>query len=94
MVQKYQSPVRVYKYPFEMVMAAYERWFPTCPMMPLFLGSEVLSDVTSDNGATRVVERRCQLGLDTPRLLKKGLHDRSRGVSQRIPPAERHHNLL
>ncbi|KAK6301075.1 hypothetical protein J4Q44_G00291730 [Coregonus suidteri] len=71
MVQKYQSPVRVYKYPFEMVMAAYERRFPTCPMIPVFLGSEVLSDVTSDDGATRVVERSCQLSVDAPRLLKK-----------------------
>ncbi|CAB1344155.1 unnamed protein product [Coregonus sp. 'balchen'] len=68
MVQKYQSPVRVYKYPFEMVMA---RRFPTCPMIPVFLGSEVLSDVTSDDGATRVVERSCQLSVDAPRLLKK-----------------------
>ena len=30
MVQKYQSPVRVYKYPFELVMRAYEMRFPTC----------------------------------------------------------------
>ncbi|XP_071246282.1 SEC14-like protein 1 [Salvelinus alpinus] len=77
MVQKYQSPVRVYKYPFEMVMAAYERRFPTCPMIPLFLGSEVLSDVTSDDGATRVVERRCQVRVDAPQFLKMvvGLDD-------------------
>ena len=34
MVQTYQSPVRVYKYPFELVMAAYERRFPTCKMIP------------------------------------------------------------
>jgi hypothetical protein len=34
MVQTYQSPVRVYKYPFELVMAAYEKRFPTCEMIP------------------------------------------------------------
>jgi hypothetical protein len=27
MVQKYQSPVRVYKYPFELVMAVSDPWF-------------------------------------------------------------------
>ncbi|XP_056359659.1 SEC14-like protein 5 [Oenanthe melanoleuca] len=40
MVQKYQSPVRVYKYPFELVMAAYEKRFPTCPEIPVFLGRD------------------------------------------------------
>lgn len=27
MVQKYQSPVRIYKYPFELVMAVSDPWF-------------------------------------------------------------------
>ncbi|KAM6972434.1 SEC14-like protein 5 [Aplochiton taeniatus] len=71
MVQKYQSPVRVYKHSFEMVMAAYERRFPTCPVIPMFLGSEVLSNVTSEGGVKRVVERCCKLSVDAPRLLKK-----------------------
>ncbi|KAL2086412.1 hypothetical protein ACEWY4_017471 [Coilia grayii] len=71
MVQKYQSPVRVYKYPFEMVMAAYEKRFPTCPLIPVFLGSEVLSDVTSDDGSVHIIERSCKLSVDAPRLLKK-----------------------
>jgi hypothetical protein len=35
MVQKYQSPVRVYKHPFELVMRAYEMRFPTCEMIPV-----------------------------------------------------------
>ncbi|XP_035260268.1 SEC14-like protein 5 isoform X2 [Anguilla anguilla] len=71
MVQKYQSPVRVYKYSFEMVMAAYEKRFPTCPQIPVFLGSEVLSDVTSEDGSLHVIERSCKLNVDAPRLLKK-----------------------
>ncbi|EDL96263.1 similar to KIAA0420 (predicted), partial [Rattus norvegicus] len=71
MVQKYQSPVRVYKYPFELVMAAYEKRFPTCPLIPVFLGSEVLSECRSADGAVHTVERSCRLRVDAPRLLRK-----------------------
>ncbi|KAL1423408.1 hypothetical protein MTO96_021163 [Rhipicephalus appendiculatus] len=71
MVQKYQSPVRVYKYPFELVMAAYERRFPTCPMIPVFLGSDTVSEYKSEDGAEHVIERRCRLNVDAPYLLKK-----------------------
>ncbi|XP_073915099.1 SEC14-like protein 5 [Castor canadensis] len=71
MVQKYQSPVRVYKYPFELVMLAYEKRFPTCPLIPVFLGSEVLRESRSADGAQHVVERRCRLHVDAPRLLRK-----------------------
>ncbi|PNF28722.1 hypothetical protein B7P43_G07856 [Cryptotermes secundus] len=71
MVQKYQSPVRVYKYPFELVMAAYERRFPTCPQIPVFVGCEVLSDTNSPDGSQRVTERRCKLNVEAPYLLKK-----------------------
>ncbi|XP_007522069.1 SEC14-like protein 5 [Erinaceus europaeus] len=71
MVQKYQSPVRIYKYPFELVMAAYERRFPTCPQIPVFLGSEVLHESRSADGAVHVVERSCRLRVEAPRLLRK-----------------------
>ncbi|XP_076998008.1 SEC14-like protein 5 [Tamandua tetradactyla] len=71
MVQKYQSPVRIYKYPFELVMAAYEKRFPTCPHIPVFLGSEVLSESRSADGAVHVVERSCRLRVEAPRLLRK-----------------------
>ncbi|XP_054850894.1 SEC14-like protein 5 [Eublepharis macularius] len=71
MVQKYQSPVRVYKYPFELVMAAYEKRFPTCPEIPVFLGSEILRESKSDDGAIHIIERSCKLNVDAPRLLKK-----------------------
>ncbi|XP_029433137.1 SEC14-like protein 5 [Rhinatrema bivittatum] len=71
MVQKYQSPVRVYKSPFELVMAAYEKRFPTCPLIPVFLGSSILSEYKSKDGAMHVVERSCRLSVDAPRLLKK-----------------------
>eukprot|EP00061_Rhincodon_typus_P018057 g47061.t1 len=71
MVQKYQSPVRVYKYTFEMVMAAYEKRFPTCPLIPVFLGSEKLSEYKSEDESLHIVERSCKLNVDAPRLLKK-----------------------
>jgi hypothetical protein len=71
MVQKYQSPVRVYRYPFELVMAAYEKRFPTCPMIPVFLGSDITSEFYSEDGAVDIIERRCRLNIDAPYLLKK-----------------------
>ncbi|KAJ8399708.1 hypothetical protein AAFF_G00408130 [Aldrovandia affinis] len=71
MVQKYQSPVRVYKQPFELVMAAYERRFPTCPLIPMFVDSDVVTEEKSDDGATHRIERRCKLDVDAPRLLKR-----------------------
>ncbi|CAH2307875.1 SEC14 5 [Pelobates cultripes] len=71
MVQKYQSPVRVYKHPFELVMAAYERRFPTCPLIPVFLGSDIVQEHKSEDGSVHVVERICKLNVDAPRLLKR-----------------------
>ncbi|KAL7289682.1 hypothetical protein TKK_0016406 [Trichogramma kaykai] len=71
MVQQYQSPVRVYKYPFALVMMAYERRFPTCPQIPVFVGCDVTLDEESEDGAIRTTERRCKLNVDAPYLLKK-----------------------
>ncbi|KAE8577055.1 hypothetical protein XENTR_v10004412 [Xenopus tropicalis] len=71
MVQKYQSPVRVYKHGFELIMAAYERRFPTCPLIPMFVGSDLMNEYKSEDGAVHIVERRCKLDVDAPRLLKK-----------------------
>ncbi|XP_077690236.1 SEC14-like protein 1 isoform X3 [Eretmochelys imbricata] len=71
MVQKYQSPVRVYKHPFELIMAAYERRFPTCPLIPMFVASDTVNEFKSEDGAIHVIERRCKLDIDAPRLLKK-----------------------
>ncbi|XP_036445237.1 SEC14-like protein 1 [Colossoma macropomum] len=71
MVQKYQSPVRVYKYPFELIMEAYQRRFPTCPLIPIFVHSDIIYESKSEDGATHVIERRCTLDVDAPRLLKR-----------------------
>uniref|UniRef100_A0A665V695 SEC14-like protein 1 n=1 Tax=Echeneis naucrates TaxID=173247 RepID=A0A665V695_ECHNA len=71
MVQEYQSPVRVYKHPFELIMAAYIRRFPKCPLIPVFAGSEVVSENQSEDGAVLITERRCTIDIDAPRLLKR-----------------------
>uniref|UniRef100_A0A8C5B7F3 SEC14-like protein 1 n=1 Tax=Gadus morhua TaxID=8049 RepID=A0A8C5B7F3_GADMO len=71
MVQEYQSPVRVYKNPFELIMAAYVRRFPKCPLIPVFLDSEVMSETHSPDGAVTVTERRCMVDVEAPRLLKR-----------------------
>ncbi|KAM4635686.1 SEC14-like protein 1 [Polymixia lowei] len=71
MVQEYQSPVRVYKHPFELIMAAYVRRFPKCPLIPVFVDSEVISESQSEDGSTVITERRCMVDVDAPRLLKR-----------------------
>nr|CAB3265929.1 SEC14-like protein 5 [Phallusia mammillata] len=71
MVQEYLSPVRVYKYPFEMVMAAYEKRFPTCEMIPVFVGCDIMSENEHSDKSRHVIERRCKLNVDAPRLLKR-----------------------
>ncbi|XP_019515790.1 PREDICTED: SEC14-like protein 5 [Hipposideros armiger] len=50
---------------------AYEKRFPTCPLIPVFLGSEVLRESRSADGAVHVVERSCRLRVEAPRLLWK-----------------------
>lgn len=71
MVQEYTSPVRVYEYPFEMVMQAYQKRFPTCKMIPAFLGSDITYEFKSEDGAIHIVERRCRLHVDAPYLIRK-----------------------
>ncbi len=71
MVQKYQSPVRVYKYPFELIMRAYEMRFPTCDMIPVVKETEIIEEDKSADGATHMVDRRAKLSIDVPYLLKK-----------------------
>lgn len=71
MVQKYTSPVRVYKYPFELVMKAYEMRFPTCDMIPVVKETEIIEEDISEDGAVHVIDRRAKLNIDVPYLLKK-----------------------
>lgn len=71
MVQKYKSPTRTYKYPFELVMAAYERRFPTCDMIPVLISTDIIKEEISDDESVHIIERRCKLNVDAPYLLKK-----------------------
>ncbi|EEC11745.1 conserved hypothetical protein [Ixodes scapularis] len=50
---------------------AYERRFPTCPMIPVFLGSDTVMEYKSEDGAVHIIERRCRLNVEAPYLLKK-----------------------
>lgn len=50
---------------------AYERRFPTCPLIPMFVDSDTVNEFKSEDGAIHVIERRCKLDIDAPRLLKK-----------------------
>ncbi|NXG48682.1 S14L5 protein, partial [Psilopogon haemacephalus] len=71
--------------PCSLCPQAYERRFPTCPQIPVFLGSEVLHESRSEDGAIHVVERSCKLNVEAPRLLKKA--SGASGFLCRPPPA-------
>ena len=64
MVQKYQSPVRVYKYPFELVMRAYEMRFPTCDMIPIVRETEILEEVVNDETGIHMIDRRAKVSVN------------------------------
>uniref|UniRef100_A0A4W4HET4 SEC14-like lipid binding 1 n=1 Tax=Electrophorus electricus TaxID=8005 RepID=A0A4W4HET4_ELEEL len=63
MVRKYQSPMRVYKYSFELIMAvnAYERSFPTCPLILIFIHAD----------APRLLKKICAAGVDYLYFMQK-----------------------
>uniref|UniRef100_A0A8C4PF88 SEC14 like lipid binding 5 n=1 Tax=Equus asinus asinus TaxID=83772 RepID=A0A8C4PF88_EQUAS len=70
--QHFQTPTLVMKPKFpERQDWAYERRFPTCPEIPVLLGSQVLREARSADGAVHVVERSCRLRVEAPRLLRK-----------------------
>ncbi len=54
-----------------MSFQAYQKRFPTCPMIPAFLGSEIVYEYKSDDEAIHIVERKCKLSVDAPYLVKK-----------------------
>lgn len=53
------------------LLQAYERRFPTCHLIPMFVASDVVNEENSEDGATHRIERRCALDVDAPRLLKR-----------------------
>jgi len=40
-------------------------------MIPVFVGCEILSEQEAEDKSTHVIERRCKLNIDAPRLLKR-----------------------
>ena len=71
MVQKYQSPVRVYKKPFELIMRAYEMRFPTCKEIPIILETEIIEEEEDEETGLHIIDRRAKLNVEAPYLLKK-----------------------
>jgi len=71
MVQNYQSPVRIYKKPFELVMRAYEMRFPTCKMIPIVKETEIIFEEKDETNGVHIIDRRAKLNVDAPYLLKK-----------------------
>jgi hypothetical protein len=61
MVQKYQSPIEVFKYPFELVMRAYEMRFPTCDMIPIVRETEIVDEVIDDATGIHIIDRRAKV---------------------------------
>ena len=47
------------------------RRFPKCPLIPVFVSSEIVSESQSDDGSVLLTERRCVIDIDAPRLLKR-----------------------
>uniref|UniRef100_A0A3Q4HQK1 PRELI/MSF1 domain-containing protein n=1 Tax=Neolamprologus brichardi TaxID=32507 RepID=A0A3Q4HQK1_NEOBR len=63
LIQRFPIPVELPQ--------AYERRFPTCHLIPMFVASDVVNEETSEDGSTQKIERRCALDVDAPRLLKR-----------------------
>ncbi len=40
----------------------------------MFVNSVIISECHSEDGATQVIERRCTVDVEAPRLLKRVLH--------------------
>uniref|UniRef100_A0AAV2KNC1 PRELI/MSF1 domain-containing protein n=1 Tax=Knipowitschia caucasica TaxID=637954 RepID=A0AAV2KNC1_KNICA len=50
---------------------AYVRRFPTCPLIPVLVDCQVLSESQSEDGSVLQTERRCTIDIEIPRLLKR-----------------------
>jgi hypothetical protein len=42
-------------------------------MIPVFVGSDTIYEETSEDGALHIIERKCQINIEAPYLLKKVL---------------------
>ena len=61
MVHKHTSAVEVYKYPFELVMRAYEMRFPTSDMIPIVRETEVVHEVVVETRGIHMIDRRAKV---------------------------------
>uniref|UniRef100_A0AC35U640 CRAL-TRIO domain-containing protein n=1 Tax=Rhabditophanes sp. KR3021 TaxID=114890 RepID=A0AC35U640_9BILA len=52
-------------------MAAYEKRFPTCPQIPIFVGCEVVFEEESEDKSIHVIDRKCQINFEIPYLVRK-----------------------
>uniref|UniRef100_A0A8C6UQD3 SEC14-like protein 1 n=1 Tax=Neogobius melanostomus TaxID=47308 RepID=A0A8C6UQD3_9GOBI len=50
---------------------AYVRRFPKCPLIPVLVDCQVLSESQNEDGSVLVTERRCTIDIEIPRLLKR-----------------------
>eukprot|EP00117_Sycon_ciliatum_P020777 scpid25638/ scgid18410/ SEC14-like protein 1 len=71
MVKQFVSPVRVYKYPFELIAVAYQTRFPYNARVPIMMKSELLEEKKSEDGTKETKVRRCTLKIDAPYLMRK-----------------------
>lgn len=66
-----RTPASHCSFVLSFLLQAYERRFPTCHLIPMFVNSDVVNEETSEDGSTQRIERRCALDVDAPRLLKR-----------------------
>lgn len=52
-------------------LQAYEKRFPTCHLIPVFVSSDKIYESESEDGSIQVIERRCVINVDAPYLLRK-----------------------
>ncbi|XP_028311763.1 SEC14-like protein 1 isoform X1 [Gouania willdenowi] len=56
---------------FNSISQAYARRFPKCPLIPVFVDSEIISQSESEDGSVLLTERSCKIDIEAPRLLKR-----------------------
>eukprot|EP01135_Chromosphaera_perkinsii_P003683 Nk52_evm1s252 gene=Nk52_evmTU1s252 len=62
---------RYFDEPWELIVAAYEKRWPTCKLIPVLKEAETISDVHAEDGSTRVVQRRCKIEPGAPLWMRK-----------------------
>ena len=55
----------VYEHPFEVLVEAYNRRFPTSPRIPILLSSTVVAERTQEDGV-RYLKRECVMDVEAP----------------------------